>query len=434
MLIDFTIRNFLSFKNETTFSMVRDKKIKDNTLYSIPIEKGRYNLYSFSGIYGPNASGKSNMIKALLNLVSFVELSHRLDLDDPIPSYKPFLLDKESKTLPCYFSIEFVVEEIRYLYEIEFIQKTILREELFFFPEGRKAILFVRNKNDELKFGTYFKGEKKFLKGFLLPNRLLLSVAANSTNEQLDPIFRFFRDVISIYVKTDSFQISPHNTTLKLKNRGNDFRKKLFNFLKAADLSLSNIRIIEDEGVVKKIQLPENFPKMLKEEIINELKYKTLIGHKIFENGIETNEQHYFDLINEESTGTIKMYAIAGEIINTLLNGGVLVMDEFNSELHPLLNQFIVSLFVDRDINKKNAQLIISTHDTCVLDMEVLDAEQFWFTKKYQDNHSELYSLNEFDRKEIKKISKYGRYYLEGRFSAVPATSLKFLLEGFINA
>lgn len=434
MIIDFTVRNYLSIKNEVSLSFLANNNKENEDLCVIPIEDNRFNLYSFSAIYGPNASGKSNFIKALSDLINLIMFSHRLDLDSPIPYYKPFKLDKESSKQSTFFGIEFVVDKLRYLYEVEFTELKIITEELYFYPEGRKATLFKRDSNEKVKYGTYFTGEKKSLNTFLLPNRLLLSLASNSKNELLHPVFRFFRDTIHLHVRMDSSQKLFHTTTFELRDKGEDFKKLLFKVLRAADINVNDIKLVEDKNLDDKLTIPDNMPDEVKSQLLDDLKYQPQIGHTIFSDGIETDELVYFDLEDEESTGTIKMYDIAGEVINTLQQGGILIIDEFNSGLHPLLNKFLVELFIDPKINKKNAQLLISTHDTCVLDLKKLKREQVWFTDKAYNGITELFSLDEFDKNTVRDYSKYSKHYLDGRFAAVPSTSIKELTEGFFYA
>jgi hypothetical protein len=382
MIIYFTIRNYLSIKDEISLSFLSNNKNIKNELKIIPIENQRFNLYSFSAIYGPNASGKTNIIKALSNLIHFILFSHRLDLDELIPSYKPFRLEKENLSQPIGFEIEFVAENTRYLYMIEFTQKEIIKEELYFFPGGHKANLFKRYKKNKIKYGGYFTGGKKNLETFLLPNRLLVSVAANSNNDILKPVFRYFRDVINIHVRMDSSDKHLRSTTLELRDRKGEFKELLCKILRAADLSLEDIKLIEDEQVNDKLKIHEDIPNDLRKRIIEDFRFKPYIGHPIYQKGQRTEQLDYFDLEREESTGTLKMYDLAGEILNALQKGNVLIIDEFNNDLHPLLNKFLIELFIDPNINKKNAQLLISTHDICVLDLSRLKREQIWFTEK----------------------------------------------------
>ncbi len=434
MIVDFSAKNYLSIQNEITLSFLANKKNDSHDLLIVPVEKGRYHLHSFSALYGPNASGKSNIIKALSELRRFVLYSHKLDLDIPIPAYKPFRLNKSMIGKPTKFELEFLVENIRYVYMVEFDQKEILEEELNFFPEGKIANLFKRAKGAPIKFGTYFKGEKKSLETFLLPNRLFLSLAANSQNDLLKPVYRFFMNGIDIHVRMDSSHTPFHNTTIELRNKGVKFQKLLSIILKAADLNVKDVKLVEDQDISSKIEVPKDMPIELKNRIMNDLRYKPYIGHPVYNNEEETNEIEYFDLEDEESTGTFKMYDIAGEVLKALRNGTVLIIDEFNSGLHPLLNKFLVELFINPKINRYNAQLFISTHDTCVLDLKRLRREQIWFTEKDTKGATQLFSLDEYDKNLIRDYSSYGKNYLEGRFRAVPAPNFSDLLEGLFDA
>jgi len=430
MIIDFTIKNYLSIKDEISLSFLSNNKNINNEIKIIPVENGRFNLYSFSAIYGPNASGKTNIIKALSDLINLIIYSHKLDLDAPIPSYKPFKLDKENLSMPTGFEIEFIAENVRYFYTVEFSGKEVLQEELYFFPEGRRANLYKRHKDKKIKYGTHFTGEKKGLETFLLPNRLLLSVAANSTNEILQPVFRFFRDKIDIHVRMDSSHNFVHSTTLKLKHEKKNFKDQLYRILQAADLSVKDISLVEDEQFDEKLKFPDSIPEDIRKRITDHFRFRPYLGHTVYNKGQATEELEYFNLEDEESTGTIKMYDIAGEVLDALGNGTVLIIDEFNSGLHPLLNKFLVELFIDPDINKKNAQLLISTHDTCVLDLNILKREQIWFTDRTEYGSTELFSLDEFDKNMIRDNSKYSKFYLEGRFRAVPTTNTHELIAG----
>jgi AAA15 family ATPase/GTPase len=431
MIIDFTLRNMFSIKDEITMSFLSNKKKIENDIKMIPVEGGKYNLYSFSAIYGPNASGKTNIIKALAEMIGFILYSHRLDIDDDIPVYKPFRLDKSYTSKTSEFQIEFVIEKTRYNYSIEFNRKEIIFEELSFYPTNKKATIFSR-KNGVIKYGIYFTGEKKVIETFLLPNRLYLSVAANSNSEYLQPIYRFFRDSIIMHVRMDSSGSLSYSTTRNLRKDDNgNYKTQIVNFLNSADISVCDLKIIEDKEINNHIELPKNMPESLRSKILEDILYRPYLGHPVYSNGEKTAEIEYFNLENEESAGTIKMYDMASEVLDSLKNGTVLIIDEFNSGLHPLLNKFLINLFLDPLVNKMNAQLLVSTHDTCTLDIDILKREQIWFTNRQNDGGTELFCLDEFDNKNIiRNDSKYSKHYLDGRFGAVPATNMAVFLKG----
>ncbi len=436
MLIDFTVKNYLSIKNEITLSLIAsDSNPNGNKSKLIPVENGKYQLLTFVGLYGPNASGKSNIIRALLELIQMILFSHKLDIDEPIPSYKPFKFDPEYANGNVSFEAEFLLNSTRYLYSVEFSKTKIEREELHFWPKNKISKLFVRKGNSPIESGLYFKGEKKAIEKQLLPNTLFLSKAANSQNEVLQPIYRYFRDNYEMHIQMDSSSTPFHETTSRIyeEENGTFYKDLVIGILNAGDINIKDIKIIKDSNISKKIQNaiianPEDAPQIpgaFKEMIMNSMMYDVFLGHAVYSEGKETDEIIYLDLERDESTGTLKMYDMAIEIIDSLKNGNVLLIDEFNSGLHPHLNKFIVNLFLDPDINKKGAQLIISTHDTCVLELKYIRRDQVWFTDKDKYGATELYSLDEFDKDRVRNNTNFSKWYLDGRFKAIPLLDYK---------
>lgn len=426
MIIDFTVKNYLSIKDEVVLSFLSESKDNEN-MNTYSVDNGKYLVYPFGAIYGANASGKSNLIKALKDFSQFVTNSHRLDVDNPIPYYKPFRLDTSNTNAPISFSIEFIVSNIRYAYSIEFEKYNVLKEKLVYYPEGRKSVYFSRDKN-EIKYGTRFIGERKSIENFLLPNRLFLSVLSNSTNDILKSVYLFFRETISIHNKMDSSNNLLYNSTVKLRDESNDFKIFLLKMLKASDINVEEIKLIEDQNINEKLN---GLPDKLKQRLAEDLKDQPYIGHPVFNHRTKTDVIEYFSLNEEESSGTIKMYELSASIIHALKNGNILFIDEFNSGLHPLLSKLIVELFLDPEINKNKAQLFVATHDVCVLDAKILNREQIWFSEKDKYGSTQLYSLDEFDKNYVRNKSKYGDKYLDGRFKALPNVSLNELKEFF---
>lgn len=428
MIIDFAVKNYLSFRDQATFSLLASKKSAKNgalqPMALLPVESGRFQVYPFSVLYGANASGKTNLLKALIDFRDLVLNSHKLELDQEIPFYKPFRLDIASASAPVSFEIEFYSRATRYTYGIEYNAQEVLFEELNFYPEGRKARLFLRIKGQPLKFGTKFSGEKKSIENFLLPNRLFLSLAANSNLEILHPVYRYFRDKINFHIRMDSSGLPLVGTTLLLKQGGAELKTKILKMLNAADLAIRDIDLVEDEKIAERIKIEPAVSPEIRQKIISDFKLRPHTGYQIFNDGHPTEETAWFDLNKEDSSGTIKMYEIAGLVLDALKNGRVLVIDELNSGLHPHLSSFIINMFINPEININQAQLIVTTHDVSLLDEKSLQREQIWFSQKDQYGGSELFSLAEFDKNLVRENSKYAKNYLDGRFQAVPATAL----------
>lgn len=411
MLVDFTIKNYRSFKNESLFSMVAEKKKEDipNNLFNIS-EDSDISLLKTAVVYGANASGKSNLLLAFETLKNFILNSTDLKLDQEIPFYKPFLLDVETRNQPMLFEIEFITAEpMRYRYSVEFDKTQIISEKLIFFPEKNGRNLFERDGvTGKYSWGRDLKGKKESLTGEVLKNVLFLSKAANNneSDERLRAIYRYFRTNFMFHTSADSSRTEVYLTSLKMNDLSQKgFNESLIEFLKSADLGISSVRV-------------------RKEKTINDLSTKVDIGHRVFSRTNETGEDLFFQL-QDESAGTIKMFDLAGKIIDTLRNGNVLIVDELDSSFHPLMSEYILSIFNDPVKNPKNAQLIVATHDAYLLDSEKLRRDQIWFVEKDKYGASNLYSLDEFEKSEVRKNVPFDRWYLSGRFGALPLIDKK---------
>lgn len=436
MLIDFSVSNYRSIKDELTLSMMAIKSTVESNELVIELKKEKFKVLPLAVIYGPNASGKSNIIKAFKAFCSLIYSSDNKKIDEPIQHYKPFKLCNETIIQPTTYDCEFIIDDDRYRYKIEYNLIEILLEELYIYPEGREATLFKRSKNKKMIFGTYFKGPKKSIENALLPNTLFLSRGANqSSSEQLKKVYRYFRDNIKIHTTMDS-NTSPFYETTEQIDENFPFRKRVLQFLNSADLNIDGIKIQNTEDAILDIHLPESMPDILKKKIFNSLSKKPLIKHNVYNKIGEVIDKVYFDLENEESGGTIKMYDLASKILNALDSGQTLIIDEFDSGLHPLLNQYILNLFQDPNINTKKSQLIVATHDICIMDLQNIRRDQIWFVDKNKMGVTELFSLSEFNKSQIRKGGNFSKWYLDGRFNAIPSLYNKFdiIIDGEDNA
>lgn len=435
MLVDFTLKNYRSFKNESLFSMVVEKKKEDisNNLFNIS-EDSDISLLKTAVIYGANASGKSNLLLAFDTLKNFILNSTDLKLDQEIPYYKPFVLDVKTRNQPMLFEIEFVTAEpMRYRYSVEFDKTQIISEKLIFFPEKNGRNLYERDGvTGKYSWGRDLKGKKESLTGEVLKNVLFLSKAANNneSDERLRDIYRYFRTNFMIHTAIDSSKALFYYTTTKLsKEKEEKYKDRILEFLKSADTGISSIKTKHKTDKPFEFVLTENMTsgeikELVKKKLLNDISTKVNLGHKVYFNEIESGEDHYFQL-QDESAGTIKMFDLAGKIIDTLQNGNVLIVDELDSSFHPLMSEYILSIFNDPVKNPKNAQLIVATHDVYLLDSEKLRRDQIWFVEKDKYGASNLYSLDEFEKSEVRKNVPFDRWYLSGRFGALPLIDKK---------
>ncbi len=419
MLIDFTVENFRSIREPQTLSLLATsaRELPGN-VFALEREP-RIRLLKSAVIYGANASGKSNLLRAVGAMITYVRNATDLKLDQPIPYYDPFRLDPDYATKPTRFEAEFVVQGVRYRYAFAFTRTDVVEEELYYYPKKIATKLFVRRKGEPMSFGDHLKGARKAIEEQLLDNVLFLSKAANSRNEMLQEVYssfigRFIVDSSAYGLGRDYLE---YRTTKMILN-DSSATKSLFikNYLRKVDKSLDSIEIEKREQSQIRVKLPEDMPPELINEILESLSYKVITRHIA---ASKDAEKVKFSL-SDESDGTIKSYGISGMIVTTLLRGGVLIIDELNNSLHPIIVRFIIDLFNSKKSNPRNAQLIIATHDTTLLDPKLFRRDQIWFTEKDAVGQTRLFSLAEFDSKEVRKDTPFGRWYLAGRFGAVP--------------
>lgn len=430
MLIDFTVENFKSIREEQTLSMLvsLSKKEHPNNFYET--QEKEINLLKTALIYGANASGKSNLLLAIQALKNLVVESTDHKLGEHITQYKPYKLDKKYSEEPSKFEIEFIADDkIRYRYIVKFNFEEILYEELLFYPNTQEALLFLREKGKNIKFGSHLRGKKKNIEAELIPNVLFLSKAANSNHEQLKVVYLFFRNSLTFLY--DEFSIRNVNLSKRLaflKGEDNTLTKLLSNFLEAADTGIHSvgmeIRSIDDKNQKKMLEtFPEEIPKSDREKLLQFLSVRPVTYHKLFEGETEIGTMT-FDLA-EESNGTKRMYDIAPDIITGLKNGETIIIDELDSSLHPFLSEYIIELFSNPETNPNNAQIIATTHDVTLLNPKILRRDQIWFTSKNKWGATDVFSLDEFDKNEVRKSTPFDKLYLEGRFGAIPLINRK---------
>lgn len=408
--------NFKSIRDEQTISLLALDSLKSNVENLIDLKKNqKFNLLKTSVVYGANAAGKSNIILALLYMQHFIINSTDIKLGQNIPYFDPFCLEFECLNAPTKFEVEFISSNsIRYSYSFTYSQTKILEEKLSFFPAGRENLLFHRIE-DNITFGTKLKGNKSLVAAQLLENNLFLSKGANSNIEQLKNVYLYFRNLIYIDIKSENttfaYKDTSQHTQRKLNNENDPlFKEMLENFLKSADTGIQGIKI-EKQKI--------NLDKLSKNEAMRDgYHIVTNTLHKRFEAG-KLKDFVSFSL-SKESRGTIKMFEIAGSIIDALHKGAVLVIDELDASLHPLMSDYIIKIFNSAKYNTKNAQLIFTTHDTSLLNSSNFRADQIWFAEKDDKAGTCFFSLAEFDKKDLKSVASMQNWYLSGRFGALP--------------
>ncbi len=416
MLVELRISNFRSFKDEVVFSMEPYSQNGEKiNLIETGFSKVPY-VYKTSGIFGANASGKTNVLKALGYLKSILSMGASTKSEDKLPS-DYYLFSKGYDEKPSSFKITFLKNSKLYDYEISLLNGCVVKENAFFsdFSEKgskRKKCIFSREQNND---GTYSfslsKGIKKTWTTELLSQRVFLSDLINNRNtdkNEIHDIYEFFRkDIVVVGNKSPNFSQVLH----KIADDA-DCRKDIIEFTKNADLGLENISVKSQslEEFLKQINFKNELENDEQKEFLNQVRpMEAKAYHNTEEGGTKETK-----LIQTESEGTKMYLAISDSVLTALKTGKVLFIDELDESLHPFLVRNLVDLF---NRNETGAQLIFTSHAHYLMDGETLTRDQIWFASKENGFYTDLYPLSDFS--ERKKEGFY-KAYINGVYGAVP--------------
>lgn len=412
MLIEFEVGNFLSFRDPVRLSMLAANTIKEFTEENT-FQAGRHRLLKSAVVYGANASGKSNLLDAMAFVRWFViNSSIGMQVEEDIP-VKPFKLDSVTENAPSHFEVCFMQNGFRYRYGFEADRKAVRKEWLFRAEKVKEKILFLRE-GDAIEVNNDFN-EGKGLEEKTRDNALFLSVVAQFNGETAGSVLKWFLGFRALHGLRDQ-----HYERFSAQLLQDDaIRTLLVEFIRRADVGIEDL-IISDEGADEEITTEQPEDLQRKRSKMPRLRIATV--HQKFNDGLKEGFAN-LDFSSEESEGTKKFFRIAGPLLDCLMKGYVVCIDELDAKLHPLLTKAAVRLFNSSDSNPKNAQLIFATHDTNLLQYGNLRRDQIWFTEKTQKAATDLYSLAEIKLTEGVKVrndAALEKNYIQGRYGAIP--------------
>jgi len=427
MLLQFSVNNFRSIKDTAIFKMV--KTAKDKQHFS---EIRKFKVLKTAVIYGANASGKSNVLKAMsfmrfmvLNRGKVVQSTDKL-------RHEPFLLNTETETNSSSFEIIFIFDEVKYRYGFEADNTQIYAEWLYSDEKGKEAKLFFRDYDED-----DYVNSKKFEEGInfynaldseidVPPNYLFIWKCDQQKTAPISRIILHWFENLNLLDGTKHNQYKKY--AMKQIKENKDFNKSILSLVKAADIGISRIGVTEEpvsnkvNEMVDSLPLPDD----LKKEMLVESSLKSInTYHYKYNDKYDSRKEIEFQLDKQESIGTQKFFQISAPILNTLKEGKILLVDELDSSLHPELTRVLIHLFHNKSINKNNAQLIFNTHDQSLLNNHTFERGQIWFTSKNQYGETEIYSLAQF--KGERRKPNIASYYASGDYGAVPYLDLSKL-------
>lgn len=447
MIIQLRVANFRSLRDEQVLSMVAGTRA-DTGRSARAIPGAPVTALCAAGIFGANASGKSNVLKALRFLCRAVERSHRHWQPDQRVPRRPFCLDAESQQRPSEFELDFLLDEVRYSYGFRVDDEQILAEWLHAFPQGRRQSWFSREAST-FSFGKKLGGQNRAIAALTRKNSLFLSAAAQNNHEQLMPIYRWLVQSIQ-FIDLSSYSTNAsgvfQETIRALLQSGS--RRAVVDLLRFADLGIVDAKVTprklstDDQKVFQFLAktITEQFPsadfQLVQPEVLSGgVVHDVVLDHR--PPGTSGGQEIPF---RHESEGTKLWFGLLGPLLHTVRTGGVLLVDELDRSLHPHLVSALVHVFQNPRTNPRCAQLIFNTHDTSLIgtlhkglssdagQSTVLARDQIWFTEKAADGSTKLYPLTDFKPRKQESLE---RGYLQGRYGAIPILEESVLAELF---
>jgi AAA15 family ATPase/GTPase len=415
MLVEFSAKNFRSILEEQTLSLVCSSDRSHLETHTVETGlRGVPRLNRSSVIYGANASGKSNLIFALVTMRNLVLHSTAMLDAARAEQYTPYRLIRSSATEPTEFEIVVLLDGIRYQYGFSYDAQRIRDEWLIVYKTGKGQSWFERRWNnnkgehDWAPFSSYFTGSKETWRQATRPDALFLTTAIQLNNDQLKPLWNWFMDDLVVVNWMGSVGIPQ---TLQSMDDPT-FKARALNLLRSADLHIADIEVENVAGhqVAFKLEVGKAPELSASAQELPVVKFV----HKL-----EGEDAVAFDG-RFESAGTQRLLSYVGPILDALDNGKLLVVDELDSSLHPMVVRFVLGLFHDPETSKRGAQLWMTTHDTSLLDSALLRRDQFWFVDKDERQASRLYPLTDFSPRKGEALEQQ---YLRARYGGVPFIS-----------
>jgi len=418
MLLEFSVNNFRSIKDTITLSM-NTASNKEST-HSFQVRN--YHLLNNIVIYGANASGKSNVLRAIGFMRNLVLNRPKITQSTDHLPHDFFRLNTETEQASSYFEMVFFLENVKYRYGFEADSTTIYAEWLYSDEHGKEARLFERDNEQKL----HYVNKQKFKEGIGLKvpdNHLFIWKCDQNDGDISKKILQWFNNLNLINgLKKEGYF---HVALEQMEN--SNAKSELFKLIKVADLGIDEIAIEEKDvpqDFIKNAPIPEEVKqKILIEGGLTTIELQT--RHKKFNAENQQVGSVLFELNEDESQGTQKFFTLSAPILDTLEQGKILLIDELDASLHPKLTEYFIKLFNDKKVNKHNAQLIFVTHDIHLLSVPGLfERDQIWFTEKDKYGSTDLYSLLEFRKSnkgtDVRQTDNLEKHYLQGRFGAVP--------------
>lgn len=430
MLIEFRFKNYRSFRDEAILSM-ESTGLSSLKSCLIPLSS-TVKLLPAIAIYGKNGGGKSNVIRAFWLAVQFVRNAQRMQHERAVIPVNPFALNDYSKDEPTEFAFEYTSGGVKYWYGFSATRERIYSEYLYHAPKGQKALIFNRVRQN-FSF-TEEKARRALIGGVVAENQLFFSVACTMNDASCIAAMQWFRN--QVFFSRDYYDIPRQ---LIEYSEDKNMLKAISDYAKAADLGIRDMQFEFNSNEIQNYEaLPEDIPDGIKIALVQFMRALAEtsnngetslrmgeVSAKASHLGVNRNglEESYLLELSDESDGTRKLMALAPAIESALHTGGILLVDELERELHPMLVNYIIAKFQSKASNPCGAQIVFTTHNTELMNLELLRKDQLYFVdKRDKDGTSELYTISDFSTRTTENIRKG---YLVGKYGAVPDVEIE---------
>jgi hypothetical protein len=422
VLLAFRAENVRSFRDEFELSLLSTRLAEEDAVRLVTWREGGrpIGVLPVAGVFGANASGKSNVLKAMDDMRGHVLHSFRAGSPTGGIPRRPFLLDRAARQAPSRFEVDLVLEGVRYEYGFTLDDDRVLDEWAYRYPHGKAVRLFHRQ-GSHVELGSTERIKGRAVRELLRPNALFLSTAASANHPVLLPIYAWFTRNLRL-AEAGSREFRQALTTQLLDDEAR--REQVLALLRAADFGITGAKKYELDPVMKErlqravriLSGQEGEPDGLDEgPTFDQLGVRLIHDGKGGE--VELDAQ-------DESLGTLVWFGLVGPVVEALADGAVLLADELDASLHPALVAELIRLFQDPKANPRRAQLVFNSHDATILGdsttARLVGRDQIWFTEKRADGSTWLYPLSDLDPRKEEAI---GRRYLAGRYGATPILS-----------
>lgn len=403
MLLEIVLENFYSIRESITldFRAGHIKTASAEALANNVIEWEKETILKSIGLFGPNASGKTNIIKAI-HFCSRMVLESHLHNEGTLFNFSPFKFGEWAQK-PSSFSINFVHEGIEYEYSYSLTRTEIMNESLYFYPKGRRAKIFTRDesiegaKSDKYSFGDSIPKPWDVAEN-TSRKTLFLSRASQMDREIPKQIFRYFNERFMLGLVDLSTQYAD-----SIFKQNKDL---ILHALKICDSDITDIHSISEKLDARTFKVDfASGTSSIQPEVLEQVRFQTIHRHA---------PNVSFDLQTEESHGTSQMFGVLLRLIDVVRNDKALMLDEFDASFHTRIAEFILDLFHASG----KAQFLYTSHNTNLIDLKRARRDQIFFVNKNTDGATEVYSL--FDYKDFRENMDAEKGYLQGRFDAVP--------------